>query len=201
MSVRNVRGKKTKEKLIEAALSCLSELGVHKVNFQSIADKAKLDRPLVNYYFKTKENIFNEVWDHYYQIAVESSESTIQNHDLAIDQLFGYLDISVNLFRQKKEISKVYFQLYFLAMFDDGYKSKNSMVKRRAVVRIAKMIMAGQASREFHQTLDPYLTAKMIHSSLVGILLNSDTEEQEYDLDELIHSFKLSIKKTLALKS
>jgi AcrR family transcriptional regulator len=191
MTIRsNRQGLKTKEKLIQAATKCLLKEGVHQISFQSIADKSGLAQPLVVYHFKSKENIFPEVWNSIYQDALRATESALSKVDSAKERLLNYMNISIEIFSSTSDIKGIYFQLHYLAMFDSSIKQINTQVKRKAVNRIAAIILDGQRTQEFLPHIDPYLVAKAIHSSLVGILFNSITEFEDFELKQIVNTFK-----------
>lgn len=186
---KNSRGDKTKELLILAAIDCLAEEGLHKVNFYSIGRKAKIAQPLIVYHFKSKENIFPAVWDYLYEKALTETEGKLSQSEDPVERLKNYIQVSIDIFSKTRAITIIYFQLHFLSVFDEKLKQINTKIKRKAINRIAQILMDGQNKKIF-TTFDPYLTAKTIHSSLVGILLNSITEFEDFELQQIVKNFE-----------
>ena len=189
----NSQGQRTKNRLVQAAIECLAEHGLHNTSFQTIADKCGLARPLVAYHFQEKSQIFTKVWDFIYEEALRKTESKLNVSGSAKEKILNYMRVSIEIFSEKKEVTFVYFQLHYMSAFNSDIRQKNTEIKRRAVNRIAVIIMAGQKSKEFKAELDPYLVAKMIHSSLVGILINSITEFEDFTLKDVLITFEEQI--------
>lgn len=183
-----------------AAISCLAEDGLHKISFQSIARRAGLDQPLVVYHLKTKAKIFPAVWNYLYEKALARTEAALGGSGTCMERLLEYAQVSIDIFAENREITMVYFQLHLLAAFDVQMREVNTLVKRKAIQRIANIIIQGQKESEFVKDLDPYLTAKTIHSSLVGILINSVTETEDFQLNTILQSFKTLLSEALSLK-
>lgn len=185
----NSQGTRTKEKLITVALQCLAENGVHKVSFQMIAEAGGFDRPLVSYYFKKKERIFLDVWNHYYQQAILATQEKLSAAGTAVERLNNYVQISNQIFTQRPEIARLYIQIYYLSVFDEEIRQVNTTVKRAACQRISKIIMDGQRTEEFRTDIDPYLTAKMIHNSVTGVFINSISEFEDFSRVDILQEF------------
>ncbi|MBN8537288.1 MAG: TetR/AcrR family transcriptional regulator [Deltaproteobacteria bacterium] len=190
---KNSQGHKTKDLLIKAALHCLVEDGIHSISFQSIAKKSGFPQPLVAYHFKKVSKIFPTVWDYIYDIALKRTESSLSHAGSAKEKLSNYLKISIEIFSESKEITIIYFQLQYLAIFDEKLKSINTQIKNKAVNRVAEILQNGQQTKEFKSDFDPYLTAKAIHSSLVGILINSITDIENFELNKVLSTFERRI--------
>jgi TetR/AcrR family transcriptional regulator len=57
------RDKVTEERIFEAAKTVFSERGMDGARMQEIADKAGINKSLLHYYFRSKEKLFNAVFD------------------------------------------------------------------------------------------------------------------------------------------
>lgn len=195
----NAQGIKTKEKVINSAIKLMASKGAHNVNIQDIADDCKLERSLIVYYFKDKNMIFAEAWDYVYQRAITSTEERLLASGSASEKLTNYFSISVEFFTKNRDITVLYFQLHYMSVFDDKLRQLNTNIKKRAINRIAKIIMDGQRKKEYKQNIDPYLNAKVIHSSLVGLIINSITEFEDFPLNEITNEFSERVIESLLI--
>ena len=57
------KDKLTEEKIFEAAKEVFAERGLDGTRMQEIADRAGINKSLLHYYFRTKEKLFNAVFD------------------------------------------------------------------------------------------------------------------------------------------
>ena len=55
--------KLTEEKIFEAATDVFVEKGMDGARMQDIADKAGINKALLHYYFRTKDKLFNAVFE------------------------------------------------------------------------------------------------------------------------------------------
>ncbi len=56
--------KNTEEKIFEAAVDVFEKKGLTGARMQEIADKAGINKALLHYYFRTKEKLFDAVFEH-----------------------------------------------------------------------------------------------------------------------------------------
>jgi len=57
-----VKSKNTEQKIIEAATELFLEKGVDRTSVREIANKAGINLALMNYYFRSKENLFDAIF-------------------------------------------------------------------------------------------------------------------------------------------
>ncbi|MBC7123931.1 MAG: helix-turn-helix transcriptional regulator, partial [Pseudothermotoga sp.] len=62
-----------RERILEAAKAAFSERGFDGVSMEEIAQRAGVRKPLIYYYFPSKEVLFEEVWNR----ALEELENHI----------------------------------------------------------------------------------------------------------------------------
>jgi AcrR family transcriptional regulator len=58
-----VQDKQTEEKIFEAATDVFEEKGLAGARMQDISDRAGINKALLHYYFRTKERLFNAVFE------------------------------------------------------------------------------------------------------------------------------------------
>jgi len=61
--VKNDSEKQTEEKIFEAALAVFEEKGFAAARMQEIADRAGINKALLHYYFRSKDHLFDAVFD------------------------------------------------------------------------------------------------------------------------------------------
>jgi AcrR family transcriptional regulator len=79
-----MKKEKTRDKILIAAQSLFQEKGYDGVRMQEIADKAQINKGLLHYYFKTKDNIFQEVFNIAFSTLVMRLKSTMSK-DLGLE--------------------------------------------------------------------------------------------------------------------
>jgi AcrR family transcriptional regulator len=91
--------KKTREKIVEAASIVFSNFPYYAASIRMIGKEAKIDHPLINYYFPTKAELFQEVLrttiEAYYQANIQWFEGLAalgpeKGFSLYIDRLIDF---------------------------------------------------------------------------------------------------------------
>jgi len=95
----NSSGTTTRDKLIETAKELFLTKGVDRVGVREIATKAGINLSLMNYYFRSKEKLFETIFE-----SIINDKAVILRHildsDLPIDEkikqyVFSYIDILI----------------------------------------------------------------------------------------------------------
>jgi AcrR family transcriptional regulator len=189
------KGEETYQRILAAAMQSFARLGDKNTTFQSIADIAGVSQPLVAKYFKSREAVLPAVVDKFLHDARVVTAQAVDRAHSPKEKLKEYLRVSIKMFRDKPEIFKIYLLLHYYAGFSETYKEKNSEIKRVAVERVTKIIEEG-ISQKLFKKCNAKLTAKIIHSSLVGVVLGITTEHPSFTdlqlqktLEELVFKY------------
>lgn len=176
MATKKKKSDHTREKIIKSALYCLAHYGDRGTTFQKIADHCGVSQPLVVKYFKNREEIFLLAWNYLIEGAREKTVQSLAKQGTPEAKLKNYLSVSLELFREQVETSRIYLLMYHLAGLEEKYKKANSEVKKIAVQRLTGLLQEG-VDQGVYSIDDVPLTAKTIHNSLLGMLLNMVTED------------------------
>ncbi len=79
------RHKNTEQKIFDAATELFLEKGVDRTSVRDIAAKAGINLALLNYYFRTKENLFNSIFS---ELMKENTRKLIEilDSDLSLEE-------------------------------------------------------------------------------------------------------------------
>ena len=61
---RRLKGEKTKQAIIKAAIACIARQGLHDATLERVAQKAKVSKALVAFHFKSKTGMLAAVLIH-----------------------------------------------------------------------------------------------------------------------------------------
>lgn len=186
------KGQETYDRIVAAAMHSYSRFGEKGTTFQSIADIAGVSQPLVARHFRNREAVLPAVIDKFLTDARKVTESAVDSVKNPRDKLREYIRISLRMFRDKPEVFKIYLLLHYYSGFMEIYRDKNSDIKRVAVERITKMIQDGISEKVFKKC-NARLVAKIIHSSLVGVILSMTTEHAEFTDQQLLKMLELIV--------
>ena len=71
MSPRSIVGKSTQQRVLDSACEVFAEKGFRNATIQEICERADANVASVNYYFRSKENLYVEAWRHAFQRSVQ----------------------------------------------------------------------------------------------------------------------------------
>lgn len=95
----------TEEKILEAAKEVFMKYGLYGARMQDIADTARINKALLHYYFRSKEKLFDSVFEK--ALAKYFDQMTvIGDKSLPIkERLMVYVDNLFNFFREYPQMS------------------------------------------------------------------------------------------------
>lgn len=73
--------KSVREKIMLATLNCIEQLGIHAVTIRNIAKEANVNIAAINYYFRTKDNLFEETLNYAINNALGDSMEIMAHND------------------------------------------------------------------------------------------------------------------------
>ncbi|MGZ3771767.1 MAG: TetR/AcrR family transcriptional regulator [Bdellovibrio sp.] len=171
-----IKGEKRRVEIIESATYCLLHFGDRKTTFDLIAEHGKVSKALVVRYLKNRENIFPVVLDFWISWARNKTELALGQAETSEQRLRNYIQVSIDLFRESEEFSRVYLLLHYFAGIDERFRVTNSEIKDVALKRISQILIDGRRLGEFNGDEPVEVVAKSIHNNLVGYVLSSITE-------------------------
>lgn len=99
----------TEQKIIDAAKQVFMENGLEKAKMQDIADKAGISRTALNYYFRTKDNLFRVLMDQLFDGIIPAIEGLIMNDTPFLEKVESIIDIYDVQLRQNDFIPRFVF--------------------------------------------------------------------------------------------
>ncbi len=91
------RSRNTEQKIFDAATELFLEKGVDRTSVREIASKAGINLALMNYYFRSKENLFDAIFS---QLVKKNSEELIRilDSDLELEEkIRQYVHVYINM--------------------------------------------------------------------------------------------------------
>lgn len=97
----------TKNKLIEVGTRLFFEKGFEGTSIRNIADETGCEVGLFYYYYKTKDDLFSDILDHFFEPYKKDFQAIAdgikENNDRALERFFKYMQEKVRDFRAKYE--------------------------------------------------------------------------------------------------
>lgn len=151
----------TEEKILEAAKNVFMKYGLYGARMQDIADTAGINKALLHYYFRSKEKLFDAVFDG----ALEnyfSQMRVIGDTSLPIkERLMQYVDNMFEFFSEYPQMSM--FIIKEISINPDMFHEKVKHLKNQRSLLIPTLEEAF-AKGEINTPFDPVLFMVNLHS-------------------------------------
>lgn len=151
----------TEEKILEAAKEVFMKFGLYGSRMQDIADRAGINKALLHYYFRSKEKLFDTVFDN----ALEryfAQMRVLADTDLTIqERIFKYIDNIIDFFHEYPAMSM--FIIKELSIDPEMFQLKVMNLKRGNGVSILTVLKEGMDAGEI-PTFDRVLFMVNLHS-------------------------------------
>ena len=137
MSVKNTDSQDTEHLIKETAKKVFFGEGRFNATTQEIADAAGVNRTLINYYFRSRDNLFQLVFEEAQKKEFESSRATIDSEVPLRQKISEYLDVT---FEQAKKYP--YLEIYMVTQMNQGSCYKDPEMMRGLLDKFYKEIEA-----------------------------------------------------------
>jgi len=97
----------TREKIIQAADRLFGEVGFDAATVLKIAELSQTNKALVHYYFKSKENLFVCVIDHYFEELTKALQKSLLGEGLLEDRIGKALDRYIQFLEQNRNFVRI----------------------------------------------------------------------------------------------
>ena len=177
--------KDSKEHILEVSFNLFLQKNFKEVTMQEIVEKTGLSKGAFYHYFKSKEQVFEEVINHYYTDYIISDYSIFSQTSL----VQFYTDV---LLERKRKVSiskimdsnenKVFTSNHYFLMFDamkllPDFKKKRVQEKKDELKAWIKIIGVAKRSKEIHSKMDDDKIAKLFILTGKGVGISCIMED------------------------
>ncbi|GAB4328237.1 MAG: TetR/AcrR family transcriptional regulator [Dehalococcoidia bacterium] len=96
--------REVRDRIFESALVLFSERGYAATSLREIAEKAQTTKPMIYYYFGSKEELYSSIVRHVLEEMAEAIVSTIPGEAQPSDQVMEYCRVYLHHFHTHEEI-------------------------------------------------------------------------------------------------
>jgi AcrR family transcriptional regulator len=141
-----------RERIVQAAVKCFVRNGVAQTTLREIACEAKVDQPLVHYYFKSTEDLYSAVVEVVLASLREATTTTAQTQHDAVRTLTRYIEGTFEWAKENPGYFSIWMYFYYLSTFTPGFARLNRSIRDAGRDRIALMIHRGVEQGAFAVT-------------------------------------------------
>jgi AcrR family transcriptional regulator len=157
-----------RRQILDAAIRVFAHQGFHSTRVADIADEAGVAYGLVYHYFKSKDEVLNELFVERWSLllaAIEEADSEGTAPRLKLEAVAGFI---VGSYRHDPELMKVI--IVEVTRAANSFGRTHLPEIRRAYDSIAKIVAEGQESGEFRRDIDPNFASMSFYGAIEQLL-------------------------------
>jgi AcrR family transcriptional regulator len=154
--------------ILDAAIRVFARQGFHSCRVSDIADEAGVAYGLVYHYFKSKDEVLNELFTERWSLLLAAIDEVDAQDVPARDKLRAVANFIVESYRHEPELMKVI--IVEVTRAANSFGRTHLPEIRRAYEKIAKIVADGQARGEFRRDVDPLFASMWFYGAIEQLL-------------------------------
>jgi TetR/AcrR family fatty acid metabolism transcriptional regulator len=157
-----------RRQILDAAVRVFARQGFHSTRVSDIADEAGVAYGLVYHYFKSKDEVLNELFSERWSLLLAAIEETEGNGASPRERLDAVAAFIVDSYRHDPELMKVIIVEVTRAANSFGRTHLTEI--RNAYEEIAKIVAEGQEQGVFRRDVDPTFASMYFYGAIEQLL-------------------------------
>jgi AcrR family transcriptional regulator len=154
--------------ILDAAMRVFARQGFHHCRVSDIADEAGVAYGLVYHYFKSKDEVLNELFTERWSLLLAAIDEVDAQDVPARDKLRAVANFIVESYRHEPELMKVI--IVEVTRAANSFGRTHLPEIRRAYEKIAKIVADGQERGEFRHDVDPLFASMWFYGAIEQLL-------------------------------
>jgi AcrR family transcriptional regulator len=157
-----------RRQILDAAIRVFARQGFHSTRVSDIADEAGVAYGLVYHYFKSKDEVLNELFSERWSLlltAIEEADSAGSPPREKLEAVAGFI---VDSYRHDPELMKVI--IVEVTRAANSFGRTHLPEIRRAYDSIAKIVAEGQETGVFRRDIDPTFASMSFYGAIEQLL-------------------------------
>jgi TetR/AcrR family transcriptional regulator, fatty acid metabolism regulator protein len=167
-STSQAPGTDRRRKILDAAIRVFARQGYHNCRVSDIADEAGVAYGLVYHYFKSKDQVLNELFTERWSLllaAIEEADRANTSPRAKLEAVAGFI---IDSYRHDPELMKVIIVEVTRAANSFGRTHMEEI--RRAYQGIEKIVADGREQGSFRDTVDPRFASMWFYGAIEQLL-------------------------------
>ncbi len=154
--------------ILDAAIRVLARQGFHSTRVSDIADEAGVAYGLVYHYFKSKDELLNELFSERWSLLLAAIDEADRTQPTPRDKLAAVATFIIDSYRYDPDLMKVIIVEVTRAANSFGRTHLDEI--NRAYEKIAKIVADAQAAGEFRDDIDPLFASMWFYGAIEQLL-------------------------------
>jgi AcrR family transcriptional regulator len=157
-----------RRQILDAAIRVFARTGFHACRVADIADEAGVAYGLVYHYFKSKDEVLNELFTERWSLLLAAIEEVDHQPISAREKLDACAGFIIDSYRRDPELMKVI--IVEVTRAANSFGRTHLPEIRRAYDSIAKIVSDGQKSGDFRADVDPEFASMWFYGAIEQLL-------------------------------
>ena len=157
-----------RRQILDAAITVFARQGFHACRVSDIADEAGVAYGLVYHYFKSKDQVLNELFTERWSLLLAAIEEVDGQSLTAREKLDAVAGFIIDSYRYEPELMKVI--IVEVTRAANSFGRTHLPEIRRAYDLIAKIVADGEAAGEFRNDVDPEFASMWFYGAIEQLL-------------------------------
>jgi TetR/AcrR family transcriptional regulator, fatty acid metabolism regulator protein len=157
-----------RRQILDAAIRVFARQGFHSTRVSDIADEAGVAYGLVYHYFRSKDEVLNELFSERWSLLLAAIEETDRSGDTPRAKLGAVAAFIVDSYRHDPELMKVI--IVEVTRAANSFGRTHLAEIRRAYESIAKIVAEGQKAGAFRRDIDPIFASMSFYGAIEQLL-------------------------------
>jgi AcrR family transcriptional regulator len=157
-----------RRQILDAAIRVFARQGFHATRVSDIADEAGVAYGLVYHYFKSKDQVLNELFVERWSLLLTAIEETDRTGAEPREKLAAVASFIVDSYVHDPELMKVI--IVEVTRAANSFGRTHLAEIRRAYQSIAKIVADGQEASAFRDDIDPMFASMSFYGAIEQLL-------------------------------
>jgi AcrR family transcriptional regulator len=157
-----------RRQILDAAIRVFARQGFHSTRVSDIADEAGVAYGLVYHYFKSKDEVLNELFSERWSLLLAAIEEADREGAAPRAKLEAVAGFIVDSYRHDPELMKVI--IVEVTRAANSFGRTHLPEIRRAYDSIAKIVAEGQELGDFRRDIDPTFASMSFYGAVEQLL-------------------------------
>ena len=170
---RRLKGEKTKQAIIKAAIACIARQGLHDATLERVAQKAKVSKALVAFHFKSKTGMLTAVLDHQETVFEKGWDAILAGTSISTsEKLLELLEYDVRFSVEHRDFISVWHAYWGEARGSSLYR-KLSHPRDERYERDARRLLSNLTEEGKYDDINVTAVERGINAMMFGIWRDS----------------------------
>jgi len=186
---------RTEEKILNAAIDVFQTKGMDGARMQEIADKAKINKSMLHYYYRSKQKLFEAVFKTVISIMAPKLRQIIEKEEPLFDKIRNFTDNYISFISKHSYLPSFIIQELNRnpEILEDVFIEKFGESFNKMKTQINKMIENGEIRPIKPEHLIMNVVAMSIFPFVAKPILKSVLQKDEKDFQDLLEERKTHV--------